>query len=151
MNYSRFFAFLLTASLLMSCNDDGDSDNDGNSNPNLTSQLNANITGEPWVITEFFDDGDDETDDFDGFIFEFNPDSTLTAIKVSDSTTTVGAWFTFFDDGQTELWIEFNDMSDSRFEELSEDWYVISQSDDLIRLREDDDPDDDEDRLRFER
>jgi hypothetical protein len=141
-----FIALLL---LLVACNDDNNDNSGGSYAPNLTTQLNNDLPGDSWIITEFIDD--DETDEYDGFTFDFAPDSTLTATRTSDSTVVIGTWFTLFDDGQTELWINFPNSGDPRFDELTEDWCLISANDQLIRLREDDDNDDDDDLLRFER
>jgi hypothetical protein len=145
----KLMIFCSLTLFLFSCDDDNGNGADNSSNPNLTEPLNNNLPGDAWVITEFIDDDDNETNAFSGFTFTFDPDSTLTAFRAADSTTVSGVWFTLFDDGQTELWIEFPNSNDWRFEEIREDWYVISQSSDLIRLREDDD--DNDDRLRFER
>ncbi|TAI49851.1 hypothetical protein EW142_07420 [Flagellimonas allohymeniacidonis] len=102
-----------------------------------------------WRITQFIDDGRDETSDFDGFTFTFNADGSVVAENGTLSFT--GSWFIKLDDSsldddddsdELEFNVSFSLSND--FDELSEDWYVIEYSSNSIRLLDDDDDGEDD-------
>ncbi|MGA9239325.1 hypothetical protein [Robiginitalea sp.] len=125
-------------------------------------ELNETARSGTWTITNFVDDGQDETSDFSGYDFTFNPDGTLLADN--GTTTVTGTWSITIDDDSSDDSgddsdddgldddydddydddddeIEFNIFfaSPETFSELSEDWYIISFSSDTIQLADDDD------------
>ncbi len=153
--------FLLgTLALIVSCeNDDDDGDIMGNGQFDSAdvAALQNSVESGTWRITRFVDDGEDETSNYEGFVFTFGADGSI----VADNGTTSfnGTWRVELDDDDDlddlddlELYITFS-TSDEAIDELSEDWYVLEFSDNRIRLADDDDDDtdNDDDFLTFER
>ena len=103
--------------------------------PDLEAVEN-NMEAGTWRITFFEDSGDDETSHFSGYDFTFGEDGTLTA---DNGTNTVqGSWSisdsNSNDDSPDDLDfnIFFNVTSD--FEELNEDWDIVSNTNSKIEL-----------------
>lgn len=145
--------FLIALALnLVSCSDDDDSNGNSNGNENFNNSdvtaLADAATNSTWRITQFVDDGEEETSDFDGVTFTFNSNGT---IDVEDGTDTFsGTWSVELDDSDfdddddlDELEFELSFSLSNDLDDLSEDWYVIEYSTSQIRLREDDDDADD--------
>jgi hypothetical protein len=149
---------VLAATLFITaCTSDSDSD-DASNLAQLQAdveELNQTARSGTWTITNFVDDGQDETSDFSGYDFTFNPDGTLVADN--GTTTVTGTWSITLDDDSSDDSdddgldddydddeIEFNIFfaSPETFSELSEDWYIISFSSDTIQLIDDDDDSD---------
>ena len=81
-------------------------------------------------ISLLTDDGEDETNDFVSYLFNFQADETVTA---RNSTETVaGIYSLFTDDGRLELRMSF--PNNPRFSELNDDWYFISVDQNRIRF-----------------
>ncbi|MDM9632694.1 hypothetical protein [Robiginitalea aurantiaca] len=151
----HFLKIGFLAAILLSTACTSDSENDDTTN---LAQLQADVeeltqtarSGE-WTITNFVDDGADETTDFAGYDFTFNPDGSLVADN--GTSTVVGTWSITIDDHSSDDSdddgmndddddeIEFNIFfaSPQSFNELSEDWDIISFSSDMIQLIDDDD------------
>ena len=83
-----------------------------------------------WKITSFIDSGKDETYHFNGYSFTFSDNGNLTA--TNGNSTINGTWTIDTGNSQddspedVDLVIFFNVQND--FEELNEDWQIISQS-----------------------
>lgn len=119
-------------------------DNSNDTNPNVQAQVSevesVAKNGE-WVVTYFWDTDSDETGDFSGYSFVFGADGTVTATK--NTTTVNGQWSitgdnSSDDDDDND---EFDDVdfnlafsTPSSFEELTEDWHIISISATKIEL-----------------
>ena len=111
---------------------------DTTSTPDIVNIVQA---GE-WQITYFNDSGNNETAHFSGFSFSFNDDGSLAA--TSGMVTHTGLWNITDDHGNSnddddnhhsddiDFNIDFN--SPDHFEELSEDWDIISITDTRIEL-----------------
>ncbi|MCB0457968.1 MAG: hypothetical protein KDC91_09510 [Flavobacteriaceae bacterium] len=97
-----------------------------------------------WRITSFIDSGQDETSDFNGYIFTFNENGTVTATK--GATTISGTWSvsddssnsSSDDDGNStdddDFNLFFSVSPDSDFEDLNDDWDFISVSSTKMEL-----------------
>ena len=140
---------------LVSCSDDDDSNGNGNFDSTDVTALTSAVSNATWRITQFIDDGQDETSDFDGVIFTFNANGSIDVEDGMDTFT--GTWTVELDDSDydddddlDELEFEISFSLSNDFDDLSEDWYVIEYSTNRLRLREDDDDDDDDDLLTFE-
>ncbi|WP_100629717.1 hypothetical protein [Algoriphagus formosus] len=123
---------------------------DGNSSSS-TSDIGAeqlrndlNITSGLRIV-QYIDDGEDETDDFDDFLFRFSTDGTVTATRGNEVVE--GSYRVFRDDGQTELELDF--PSTSILDDLDDDWYFRGKANNRLTF-EDDDDDNDFERLVFE-
>jgi hypothetical protein len=109
----------------------------GDDNPSpIKSQIESNVQQGSWQITKFIDSGSDETNHFNGYTFTFASSGVLQA---SNGTTSyAGIWSisdsNSNDDSQDDLEfiIYFNLTND--FEELNEDWEIITQSTTKIEL-----------------
>lgn len=126
---------MLSFSLMSStCSSD---DDDGSPNLNtlqIVEIINTAQSG-TWRITNFNDSGQNETSDFNGYEFTFNADGSLVATNGSNSLT--GTWSVTndsnsSDDSNSDNDIDFNiffsvpDTND--FEDLNDDWDVVSTS-----------------------
>ena len=88
-----------------------------------------------WYISNYIDSGENETNDYNGYDFTFNDNGTLTA--TNGSTTIDGIWSVTDDssssnDGDIDFNISFS--SPPNFEELSDDWEIVSISNSKIDL-----------------
>ena len=131
---------LLSITLFSACSTDDDSSSD---NSQQIAQVEGIVEAGTWRITNFNDSGQDETSDVTGYSFTFASRGTLTA---SNGTTTLdGTWSitndsssSSDDDSNDDDDIEFNiffpvpDTND--FEDLNDDWDIVSTSATRIEL-----------------
>lgn len=85
-----------------------------------------------WKVTLFKDDNQDETNYFQGYSFIFGDGGVVTA--TSSTQTVNGTWITLKDSGKTKLDLNFDDVFN--FDELDEDWEIISQTATKIELKD---------------
>ncbi len=108
---------------------------DDNPTP-IKSQIESNIQQGTWQITKFIDSGSDETSHFNGYTFTFASSGVLQAIN--GATSYEGTWSisdsNSNDDSQDDL--DFNIYFDltNDFEDLNDDWEIITQSATKIEL-----------------
>jgi len=131
-------ATILTLSLILtSCSSDETMTID---NTALIKQIEDNVASGTWKITSYVDSGQDETNDYTGYNFEFNANGILSA---SNGTTIInGTWSVTDDDDNSnddssnDNDIDFNILFNSppNFEELSDDWDVVSTGNSKIEL-----------------
>jgi hypothetical protein len=147
-------ALLMTAVLLAACDDD---DNSGNNLQQQKTTVENTVDSGQWRITYFFDTDSEETDNFTNYIFDFGESNVLTASNGSNNV--VGTWsITDDDNSNDDSNSSFNDIdfnigftSPPDFEELSEDWEIVSISDTKIELRHESGGNGGTDLLTFER
>lgn len=133
-----FSSLLLLAMSLMSstCSSDDDGINGNNNIPNLEAIAE---TGN-WIVTYYVDSGEDETHHFNGFVFTFASNGELLA--VNGDTAVEGTWSITNDSSSDD---DDNNSSDDTdfniffaappaFEDLTDDWDIISITDDKIEL-----------------
>lgn len=128
-------AIVIVAALAISCKND-----DNNDPPQQTTvQQTKNIAQDgAWKITYFFDSDEDETGDFAGYVFDFNENGALSAVK--SSTTVTGTWSVTDsnsnddDGGYNDLDFNIFFASPPDFEDLSDDWDIVSISNSKIEL-----------------
>lgn len=90
-----------------------------------------------WRITSFIDSGKDETAHFTGYTFQFQDNGNLTA--TNGSLTHTGHWSIQQDGSQddnpdSDLDVHILFTAPADFEELSEDWHIVSQSSNRLEL-----------------
>jgi hypothetical protein len=130
---------LLIGLLITSCSSDDDASPNDNSQQIALIETTA-VSG-TWRITNLNDSGQDETSDFAGYEFTFNSDGSLVAIN--GTVTMTGTWSitddnNSDDDSSNDDGIEFNiffpvpDTND--FEDLNDDWDIVSTSSTKIEL-----------------
>jgi hypothetical protein len=101
-----------------------------NGSPNGVNNFLGNTNG--LKITEFIEEGEDETNTFSGYVFLFDSNGNVTATKLGESTN--GTYNVFSDDGQTELEMVFS--NNIELEELTDDWYFVSNDENNIHFED---------------
>lgn len=131
LKITRIFASLLLMLFVASCSKEDD--NQGNS---TQSQIQTNLQSGTWRITKFIDSGTDETNHFSGYNFTFNTSGVLNANNGTNSYN--GTWSitdsNSNDDSLNDL--DFNiffNLTNS-FEDLNDDWDILSHSSTKIEL-----------------
>jgi hypothetical protein len=133
------WVWITAAAFLAGCDDDDNSSNNNNSEKKISVENTAN-SGQ-WRITYFSEDDTEETNNFSNYVFEFGDSNILTASNGSENV--VGTWSVTSDDNSNDDNsgvfddIDFNVSFSSPpdFQELSEDWEIVSLSDTKIELQ----------------
>ncbi|MEX0998091.1 MAG: hypothetical protein WDZ45_13655 [Flavobacteriaceae bacterium] len=130
------FSALFMSLLLFSCSSDDDS-NSGDS-ATVIAQLETSIKSGTWRVSNFNEDGNNQTSDFNGYVFTFSEGGVVAA---SNGTTTItGTWVTSIGSSSSssgsnpKFILEFN-VSNGPFEEISEDWRIESSTNTKIDLK----------------
>lgn len=129
---SRSLSMMLLVALLgISCNLDDDS------LPNTTpTEVEMTVQSGTWRITLFEEEGNDETYHFNGFTFTFGDGGVLLA--VNGTTSYEGSWSigssSSNDDNPSDIDFNIFFPLSNAFEELNDDWDIISRSDTRIEL-----------------
>ncbi|MFN7045606.1 MAG: hypothetical protein ACK4M1_10455 [Flavobacterium sp.] len=110
------------------CTDEDDDTNQVSSPTEITST----VADGTWIVTLYKEAEIVQTANYSGYSFTFATDGSLSA--TNGSTTQSGDWSTYVDSGYTKLDMMF-DALDGPFEEISEDWNVISRTDIKIELK----------------
>lgn len=118
--------FLLNVASMCSNDDDTSSQV---SNP---TEITSTVTDGQWIVTLYKENDVVKTNNYSGYNFTFGTDSALSA--TNGTTTQSGDWSTYVDSGYTKLDLMF-DALDGPFEEISEDWNVISRTATKIELK----------------
>lgn len=135
----RFYFSLLVIlcfTLIFSACSNNDDDGNVNDSSEQIAQLENTVQSGTWRITGFIDSGENETSDFTGYNFSFNSDGSLVATNGTDTLT--GTWSVTDDSSSSDDDIDFNiffpvpDTND--FEDLNDDWDVISHTSTKIQL-----------------
>lgn len=110
--------------------------NDDSSNLTPTVVQN-NMQSGAWKITSFIDSGKDETNHFSGYNFTFGSNGTITT--TNGNSTYTGTWSVTdnnANDDSPDTDIDFNIFFNltNDFEDLNEDWHIVSQSATRIEL-----------------
>jgi hypothetical protein len=127
------FAIVFVLNTASMCSSD-DSTYSQNPNDVVNTMLNGT-----WVITNFNEDGVDNTSNFSGFTFTFGSANLLTATNGSENYS--GFWSVTNDDSSDDSpsssGVDFNIVfgAPANFVELSDDWDVIERTATKIRLR----------------
>ena len=101
-------------------------------NAGTTDTFISVITSGTWSVSYYFDD-DNETSDYQEYVFTFNTNNTITVVK--NGITFSGTWSFYEDDGVAIFEINF---TDSELSELADDWELLEFSNSLIELKDDD-------------
>ena len=118
---------------------------------NVVSSIEQGI----WRISLYTDDGQNETNDYSGYEFNFENDGTVTATNGDNNI--IGSWSVeddeSNDDSSSDDDIDFilNFPSEFNFEELSDDWSIISESSNVVELEDVSGGDGSVDQLTFEK
>ncbi|MGD1840706.1 MAG: hypothetical protein ACFB0B_07395 [Thermonemataceae bacterium] len=149
MNHIKKYSFLLIISvLLIACDDDDDEHRPANTPQPVARD---DVVG-AWDVSLFRDDGEDDTDDFDGLTFTFEEDGDLLISDGQQSTTAQWSINSAGDRMNIDISAaNIADLSDrDELEDLDDDdWVVVESTDTTLQLREDDEDADDRDEVRF--
>ena len=99
---------------------------------NLDNPTNVVVDG-TWKVTLFTDSGNDETSDFTGYTFTFNSNGIITAVK--STTSQNGTWST--NSSKFNIDLGPKDNTNKPLGELTDDWKIISSSNDEMKLKDD--------------
>jgi hypothetical protein len=100
-----------------------------------------------WQVTNFTDDGENYTSEYNGFVFDFKENFTVTATKNEDVVN--GSWAIIYDDGKLKLELDFGETTP--FDELNNDWLVVEIENLRVEVNDLDDGGNEEGNLVFER
>lgn len=116
--------------LFLGCSDDDDSPKD------TENEITGNVQKGTWRISKFIDSGTDETNDFAGYNFTFFSSGVLNANNGTNNYD--GTWSitdsNSNDDSLDDLDFNINFNLTNDFEDLNDDWDIISQSATKIEL-----------------
>lgn len=128
---------LVVGLFLLSCSTDDDSNNTDNTQEIM--EANSIATTGTWRVSSLIDDGQDETSDFNGYVFTFDSSGSLTASN--GTTDLVGTWSIEDDsssddddDDDIDFNIFFAVSDDDDFDDLVDDWDIVSINDTMISL-----------------
>lgn len=143
LEHVKSILLLLMTFMFFSC--DSSDDNVENSVMDLT-EINATATSGSWVVARFEEDGVDQTSNFFGYSFTFDIDGILNV--ATEDLLITGSWSITSDsnsnynddsslDADSNDDVDFNIFfsSSSNFEELSEDWEIVSYTETRIELK----------------
>ena len=119
--------FLLNVASMCSSDDD----NNSSDNPNIV-EVNNNVVNGTWKVTLFSEGGSNQTSNYSGYNFTFAANNVLTAVNSSNTIT--GTWTTGIDDSTPKMVINFS-VINGPFEEISEDWRILSSSSTKLELK----------------
>ena len=133
----RYLTCMMLLLTIGACSND---DNETTSNPKI-AEVKSAVEGQ-WTVSYYFENGNDETSVFDGYVFNFDSDNNIAVTKSPNEYT--GTW-SVMDDATDD-----NDDTDGPYDdidfmltfteppelaELSEDWEIITISDTKLELR----------------
>lgn len=96
-------------------------------NPPFTTVL---TTGN-WYVSYFYENDEDYTSDYNGYVFTFNDLVGSTNVTYNSSSSN-GTWSTYTSSGYNIFVLSFDD---SNLAELEEDWIIIEYTTTIIRLK----------------
>jgi hypothetical protein len=123
------FSFFI-AGTLISCNSDDDSNSNNNS---IIVQLEASVKVGAWRVSNFVEDGNNQTHHFNGYAFTFSENGTVSATNGANTVT--GTWTTSSSSSSGSKFILNFNAASGPFEEISEDWRIETVTTVLIDLK----------------
>ena len=143
LEHIKSILLLLMTFMFFSC--DSSDDNVENSVMDLT-EINATATSGSWVVARFEEDGVDQTSNFFDYSFTFDIDGILNVAKedllikgswsiTSDSNSNYNDDSSLDADSNDDVHFNIFFSSTSNFEELSEDWEIVSYTETRIELK----------------
>lgn len=94
----------------------------------------THLSAAQWRIRLFIEDGEDYSRHFENYRLEFSADGKLSLLNASAERVREGRWRFFEDDEKTEF--EISLLTGNKYEELNDDWYVITVSANEMRFED---------------
>jgi hypothetical protein len=123
--FINFTALIIVLGILTACDHSA----------GTTANSSQVVASGNWKISQFLDSGNDETGDFNDYVFTFTTGGTVAAVK--NGVTTNGTWS--INSSSTKFTINFGPKTDANkpLGELTDDWKIITNSNTEIRLTDD--------------
>ena len=103
-----------------------------------TKSVEKDIISGTWKITKYTEDGVNENPQFQNYTFTFSDGGTVTA--VNNSLTISGTWSVkkdnSNDDSVSDVDFALNFPSTDDFDELTDDWDIVSQTETKLELKD---------------
>ncbi|WP_052671364.1 hypothetical protein [Aequorivita vladivostokensis] len=96
---------------------------------NTTELTNILIDGQ-WLVASYIDDGDDETNDYNGYALTFNADGSV--LTVNSNNTISGTWSVVTSGSGLDVILDFGTAIP--FDELNDDWDVVTYTTTRVEL-----------------
>lgn len=129
-------AGLIFLGSLVSCSSD---DSNGAVNNGSLTEVTDTAQNGTWTVTFYEDDGNNETNHFQGYTFTFGNNSVLTATNGTNTYT--GSWSVTDsnssdddDNGSSDLDFNIAFSTPASFEDLTDDWDILEINDNTIKL-----------------
>lgn len=90
------------------------------------------ITTGTWTVGLYYENGNDETDNFLGYVFDFKTNGTMAVTKPSGDIVN-GSWS--YDDGASKYIISIS--GSGALDKVNNSWLIVSKSSSLIELKDD--------------
>ncbi len=100
-------------------------------NSNQSTEARGLVDSGIWYVNLFSDDGNDQTDYFSLYQVKFLTNNVITA--TSGNTVISGNWSNITDSGKKKLVLSF--PANNHFDELSEDWEIVINNNNNIKLK----------------
>lgn len=105
---------------------------------NSPKKLEKNVVEGSWKISLFMEDGVSHTNDFTGFTFTFTDNGEVKAVNSGNTIT--GTWSVddnySGDDSSSDLHFNLQFPVTLGFDDLNDDWHVLTHSDKTIELED---------------
>lgn len=118
---------------LVACSSDDDGDP---LNENLKREIENSLKNNTWIITKYIDSGEDELYHYNGYEFMFADSGVLTATNGINTYTGTWSITNSSSSSSSSNDVDFNIFfaSPEDFEELSDDWDILSNTSTKIEL-----------------
>ena len=132
MKNISFYSILACIFIINTASTCSSDDSNSSSTTDPTPIINT-VTQGTWRVTYYFDTDTDETSDFAGYNFTFGSSNVLTATNGTNTYT--GSWSVTSDNSPSSD-LNFNILfaSPVNFEDLSDDWDIVSRTSTKIEL-----------------
>ena len=141
-NLIKPFGILFIALLsFTSCSTSDDGDDNNSNNAAEIQQIESSVESGTWRVTSMVDSGQDETSDFNGYDFTFSSNGTISA--TNGVNTYNGTWSVTNSSSSSssssssddiDFNIQFQVADDHDFDDLNDDWDVVSHTSSMISL-----------------
>ena len=128
----NYILFIAMSFLVMACS----SDDDTPLSDNTKSEIENNLKLNSWIITKYIDSNEDELHHYTGYEFTFGDSNVLTATNGTNTYTGTWSITNSSSSSSSSNDLDFNIFfsSPADFQELSDDWDILSNTSTKIEL-----------------